>query len=73
MKKIKEKLIHLLGGHTEEEKHQLMKKCVHRAYGRGYHMAFFQMNCFIQSIHGLPAGDWCKNVCEYVEQKLNKQ
>ena len=62
--KIKTKLIHLLGGYTKAE----LRKNGRESYEVGVKTMAYNMKLFADSQYGLPAGDWCKNMYEHINQ-----
>ena len=66
--KIKTKLIHWLGGYTYAE----LRKDGRKSYELGVdigemHMAY-RIKDFADSLYGLPADDWCKQMYEHIKQ-----
>ncbi len=66
MKKIKEKLIHLLGGYTKEEYSQVENKSYNVGYVEGFDTVVNATLTFMQSLYGVPAEEWCKRVYRFV-------
>ena len=66
MKKIKEKLIHLLGGYTKEEYSQVESKSYDVGYIEGFDTVVNGTLTFMQSLYGVPAEEWCKRVYRFV-------
>ena len=69
--KIKEKLIHLLGGYTEEEYSQVESKSYNKGYIEGFDYVVDGTLTFMQSLYDIPAEEWCGRVYGFV--KLNKK
>jgi hypothetical protein len=64
MKKIKNAIIHLLGGFTEDEAELIIKnvRC----------NAFYCILWKMEDCYGLSAFDWCNNMYRYVKDKCEK-
>ena len=62
--KIKTKLIHWLGGYTEDE---CRAKCID-AYKVGAKNMAYNMKVFADRLYGLPADEWCKEMYERIKQ-----
>ena len=63
MKKIKNYLIHLLGGQTNEEFVQ--------AYKNGRIDAFTMVQDYLKSLNGLNADEWCNKAWTFVDNSVN--
>lgn len=65
MKKLKEKIIDLLGGVTKEKTAQLCNTCV----SIGRYSAFKSMEHFMRDINGAEAEEWCDLAWKFVQEK----
>lgn len=64
MKKIKEKLIHLLGGKTPKDEQRLVYEIVcHTRY-----LTMYRVRTYLDLMNGAPADLWCKMVYDYVKR-----
>lgn len=68
MRRLKNYIIHLLGGVTDEEQRKSNGNCVEI----GKYIAFTLMQRKMQSQHGMAADEWAKGAYEYVENKLQE-
>lgn len=64
MKKIKEILIHWLGGYTAEEFEQESQE----SYEVGYLSNNSDVKKYADSLYGLPSEEWCKQMYEYLRR-----
>lgn len=73
MKRIKEYLIHLLGGVTQEE--SVRSDC--NSYNIGIYLAYIRTRMFADRMNGVSADEWCKrmyaHLCECIEQIEKKK
>lgn len=67
MKKIKEILIHWLGGYTEEE----ICKSYRNGYYTGWDINTRGIKRFADSLYGLNAEDWCEKMYEFIEEEYD--
>lgn len=58
---IKEKLIHLLGGHTQQE----LSVAELNSYKQGRRMAINVVLCKMDNCYGMQPDDWCKEVYNF--------
>lgn len=73
MKKIKEILIHWLGGYTEKDKFEATFDLAYRigsGYGRAVERS--EIKVFADSLYGLSADEWCNKMYEYLTEKENE-
>lgn len=68
MKKIKNYIIHALGGITNEENKENQRNC----YETGRNIAVARILEYAQSINGMSADSWCKLVYNKLESELEK-
>lgn len=66
MKKIKNYIIHLLGGITEDENEENQVNC-HR---QGEYIALYKTKIHMEVLNGTPADDWCKEMYSYVSDRM---
>lgn len=81
MKKIKETLIHWLGGVTEDESQEAFNEGYIEGkriatskpddnhnfhFARGYNFARKQMLEYANDLYGLPAEEWCQKLYEFL-------
>lgn len=62
MKKIKNCIIHMLGGYTEED---LNEECY---YARNLEVT--NIKKYLELLNGTPADEWCKLVYKYICRKV---
>ena len=68
MEKIKEKLIHLLGGVTKREK----ELSISAAYRRSRRDTLADCLYAMERLYGKSADDWCKEIYEYTYKTYDK-
>ena len=68
MEKIKEKLIHLLGGVTMTEKELSMSA----AYKKSKRDTLADCLYVMERLYGKSADDWCKEIYEYTKEMYDK-
>ena len=68
MEKIKEKLIHLLGGVTKREK-ELSRSA---AYKKSKRDTLADCLYAMERLYGKSADDWCKEIYEYTNKMYDK-
>ena len=68
MEKIKEKLIHLLGGVTEIEK----ELSISAAYRKSKRDTLADCLSVMERRYGMSADDWCKEIYEYTKEMYDK-
>ena len=68
MEKIKEKLIHLLGGVTKREKELSMSA----AYKKSKRDTLADCLSVMERLYGKSADDWCKEIYEYTKEVYDK-
>lgn len=66
MNKIKEILIHWLGGRTPEETADAMLTSRDKGVTVGKFLARRAMLIHAEGLYGLPAEEWCKKMYEYI-------
>ena len=66
MKRLKNWFIHKLGGLTVFEG----TKREHLAYEQGCYTAYISMKSAAESMYGLPAEEWCKNMYEMLDYAI---
>lgn len=66
MKKIKNFIIHALGGVTEQEKDLELYEITVKA--RQYEMRLCRL--FLESMNGTEADEWCRNAYDYVCKRI---
>lgn len=66
MNKIKEFIIHMLGGLTIDESVKSDSNC----FDMGYFKAYYNIKAYADSLYGLPADEWCEKMYEHIEEKL---
>lgn len=67
--KLKEKLIHLLGGLTIEESQESDKKSFHI----GRYTAFSVIKQKADELYGLSAEEWSKKIYCFIEQRMRQE
>ena len=67
--KIKTKLIHLLGGYTEDEQRENGRN----SFNDGVYTTYCYMMSFANSLYGLSADDWCKKMYQYIEKGVQHE
>lgn len=68
MNKLQKKLIHLLGGYTEQEK---LASCYNTAQ-MGRYKTLIEVQAYMRSINGEEAETWCDLVWKYVTRKIEE-
>ena len=63
--KIKNYIIHLLGGYTEEE----VSRRQSENFERGKKMFAIEAKYYLDHLNGTPADEWCKLAYEYIKNK----
>lgn len=64
MKLIKTLIIHMLGGLTIEESVESDGNC----FDLGFYRAFVEIKKHADSLYGVPAEEWCKEMYEYIKK-----
>ena len=67
--KIKTKLIHWLGGYTEAEQRTNGKSY----FNSGVFTTYCYLLSFADSLYGLSADDWCKQMYQRIEQVVKHE
>ena len=68
MKKIKNAIIHLLGGFTKDEADRIVKNTELIAKCNAFYTILWQM----EDCYGMSEHDWCNNMYRYVKDKCEK-
>ena len=68
MNKIRKKLIHLLGGCTEQE----MRESNYNSAQIGRYEALLQVQAYMREINGEEAETWCDLAWKYVTRKIEE-
>ena len=68
MNKIRKKLIHLLGGYTEQE----MRESNYDSAQIGRYKALLQVRAYMREINGEDAETWCDLAWKYVTRKIEE-
>jgi hypothetical protein len=65
MKKIKDFIVHMLGGHSQEE----YRRHAQEAYDKGVKDSYMNTKQFADALYGYTADEWCRNLYEYLTKK----
>ena len=68
MNKIRKKLIHLLGGYTEQE----MRDNSYNSAQNGRYKTLIEVQAYMRSINGEEAETWCDLAWQYVTRKIEE-
>lgn len=68
---IKATIIHLLGGYTEGDVNNKRSGWENSLIDYGYRKCVNEIKAFAQSIYGIEADDWCKQMYEHINSMDN--
>lgn len=72
MKRLKDYIIHLLGGVTQKEIREFEHNVAIVSIRQAQWVALYEIKCYASSLNGKPADDWCKCMWEYIAENEKK-
>lgn len=68
MKKIRDFIIHLVGGITMDELHGQQTNF----HTLGEYMAYYKIKLFMEGMNGTQADEWCQKAYEHVSEQMGR-
>ena len=68
--KLKEKLIHILGGMTAQDISKSNEMIAKNAFLQGQIHALHDVQVQADRLYGCSADEWCQQVCSHIEKRL---